>query len=361
MLIRIYTDSDTQSSDSFNFPIWLSKREFKRRGFTLCFECLAPYVAQGADISFINSHIFRAYWQCQEKKTEIFKFLEDLRRKSAKIFWFDTTDSTWCTQFEVLPFVDKFLKNQILKDKSLYTKAFKGGRIFTDFFSSLYGIEEENFVYYTPSLTDLNKIAVSWNSSIYNYSRFRNSFLSNVLRRVSNSLLYKYQSCFLKSFVPPEKKRTLDISARLNFKYNRPTVAKHRLKVAEILKTFGCDCSPVPQKKYFKELERSKIGVSPFGLGEICYRDYESIWFGTVLIKPDMSHIYTWPELYKDGITYIAHKWDLSDLSEKIEACLASEDFRIRIAKAAQNEYIYHFSEEGLENFSKRVLSFIEG
>ena len=31
--------------------------------------------------------------------------------------------------------------------------------------------------------------------------------------------------------------------------------------------------------------------MSPFGFGEICYRDFEAMLNGACLIKPDVSHL----------------------------------------------------------------------
>ncbi len=360
MLVKVYTDASTQSSDSFNFPIWLCLENLRKAGVRVNFDFSQPHVASGADVAFINSHIFRDHWQREGGKNQIFKFLEELKAKTSKIVWFDTTDSTWCTQLGVLPIVDKFLKNQIFKDKALYMRGFRGGRIFTEYFSSLYDIDEENLGYSCPSHDDLKKIGISWNSSLYNFGSMRNSLASKLLKNVSCSLKYKFESHFLTSFISPETSRSIDVSARLNFKYNRRTVSVHRTRVSEALKKIGCSCSAIPAKEYFEELRRSKIVVSPFGLGEICYRDYEAIWSGAALVKPSMSHLGTWPELYEDGATYISHSWDLSDLLQKVEETLSSPELRIRIAKTGQLEYMSHFSEEGISNFAKRIVSFIE-
>ena len=46
--------------------------------------------------------------------------------------------------------------------------------------------------------------------------------------------------------------------------------------------------------------------------------------FGSVLLKPDMSYINSKPFLYEDGETYIAVKYDWSDLEEKIDYVLSN-------------------------------------
>ena len=69
-------------------------------------------------------------------------------------------------------------------------------------------------------------------------------------------------------------------------------------------------------------MKRSKIGLSPFGMGELCYRDLELIQWGCLLIKPDMSKVITEPDFFKPMETYVPVKPDWSDLNETIEKIL---------------------------------------
>ena len=46
-------------------------------------------------------------------------------------------------------------------------------------------------------------------------------------------------------------------------------------------------------QSFVNVMKRSKIGLSPFGMGELCYRDLELIQHGCLLIKPDMSKVIT--------------------------------------------------------------------
>lgn len=77
--------------------------------------------------------------------------------------------------------------------------------------------------------------------------------------------------------------------------------------------------------EYYTRMFNSKIIVAPFGYGEIAPRDIEAACFGCVLIKPDMSHIQTIPNIYDSG-TYVACKHDYSDLEEKIRMVLDNYD-----------------------------------
>jgi hypothetical protein len=94
----------------------------------------------------------------------------------------------------------------------------------------------------------------------------------------------------------------------------------------------------VGQKVFRQELERSKICFSPFGYGELCWRDIEAFAAGAVLLKPDMSHLKTEPDLYRDGETYVSIRWDFSDLAEKVTAILADDTLRRAIAERARND-----------------------
>ena len=55
-------------------------------------------------------------------------------------------------------------------------------------------------------------------------------------------------------------------------------------------------------------MKRSKIGISPYGQCEVCYRDLEIIQWGGLLIKPDMGKVLTEPDLQTNGDLYISKK-----------------------------------------------------
>lgn len=94
------------------------------------------------------------------------------------------------------------------------------------------------------------------------------------------------------------------------------------------------------------ELSNSKIVVSPFGWGEVCWRDFEAIACGCLLIKPSMEHLETYPFRYEDGETYVSVRWDLADLEEKCRYYLTHEDARLRIVSNALNAYGKYFRAE---------------
>jgi len=70
----------------------------------------------------------------------------------------------------------------------------------------------------------------------------------------------------------------------------------------------------LPKQEYIDKMRQSKVALSPFGMGEVCFRDFELMQFGTIMIKPSMEHIQTIPNPYIAGKTYIPVKEDWRDL-----------------------------------------------
>ena len=48
-------------------------------------------------------------------------------------------------------------------------------------------------------------------------------------------------------------------------------------------------------RNIFSGTRESKLCFSPFGYGEVCWRDFEAMSTGAVLVKPDMSHLQARP------------------------------------------------------------------
>ena len=100
------------------------------------------------------------------------------------------------------------------------------------------------------------------------------------------------------------------------------------------------------------------MAVSPFGWGEPSYKDYQIVINGAALLKPDLSHMATWPDLYVAGETYLPFKWDCSDLEDVLEDALAGDKWR-RIAGQAQAVYRKHLERPDREEFCERVQQMV--
>jgi len=91
----------------------------------------------------------------------------------------------------------------------------------------------------------------------------------------------------------------------------------------------------VSRARFFEELRQSKICFSPFGYGEVCWRDYEAIFSGALLVKPDMGHVRLSPAIFVPNETYVPIAWDCSDYDEKVRLHVAQARRRREICSNA--------------------------
>ena len=96
--------------------------------------------------------------------------------------------------------------------------------------------------------------------------------------------------------------------------YEKLTTLQQLSKNLNIVAPTTC----LEKSDYIELLKKSKIAISPWGVAEWCWRDYEAIYCGCVLIKPDTSFVQSVPDLYQNYKYYIPCKADFSDLGEKI-------------------------------------------
>jgi hypothetical protein len=116
----------------------------------------------------------------------------------------------------------------------------------------------------------------------------------------------------------------------------------------------------VTLREYCHEMMSSRICISPFGYGEICWRDFEAIMCGCLLIKPDMGHAITNPNIYSPYKTYVPVKWDYSDLEEKCVYYLTHEDQRERLIAQASEVLEEFYNNDGFIKSVSEILSSLD-
>jgi hypothetical protein len=310
-------------------------------------------------VLFVNSDAFRQ--ELKNDRDKVFSFLDEAVGRKLKIFWFDTTEGSSCSHFDVLPYVDCLMKGQLLTDRSLYLKGFRTGSLYTDFFDEFYKCGETPVPRPLPDPAHMHKLAISWNSCFENYGESRFA-LKNRLRQSLRrfTALSHIDESLSVEFFDVNEERPIDISCRVGPPTGKPSHIAHRKAIAHKLKELGADTGMIPPSDYFDELRRSKLSIGPFGNGEISSRDYEAIICGAALVKPDMSHMETWPELFQVDRTFVPHKWDLSDLKEKVQTLLDDSALRKRIAWEGQDVYRQTVSYQGLTTFTRRLVCALE-
>lgn len=227
---------------------------------------------------------------------------------------FANCDIRWAEVFES---TGLYYKKSLFTDLSQFTHPTYGDTNLTEYYGRLYGLEYEMKDWGVPPSVLLK------------------------LRLAPNFLTDPDLSAALQaeSAVNPAKKE-IDLHARLGGTSADGWYGEMRRHAArEVDGLSGLRVAKgtgVSRRVFAQELRRSKACFSPFGYGELCWRDIEAIAAGSVLIKPDMSHLRTEPDLYRDGESYIACRWDFADLPEKLNEILADEERRSSLTANAR-------------------------
>lgn len=294
-----------------------------------------------ADCLLIHSRYF-SRWQnlntrSEENEQELFTFLMDMRKSTGRLIWFDAADSTGSGDFPVISFVDVFLKKQVLKNKGYYCaeNGIKDLRIWLN--SNDPKNPRTTFV---PCPEDqVSKIKIGWNLGLNDYRYF-----GYKMSRLSNFLNYNIYPLHFSSI---GKKRKYDLTFRGTIHQDNHAMNRISYQRNHIIGLFdhlnfniakGCNVS---KAKYWKELRNSKLSVSPFGWGEICYRDFETFISGSLLVKPLMSHMVTFPDLYIPDKTYVPVAWNMIGTQELLEQLIVNYKEVRYIAQNGQDAYRY--------------------
>ena len=242
-------------------------------------------------------------------------------RAATRFFYFDGDDDLNVQRPDLLALSDRYVKKHAYRDRADYAIARIGKSNLTDHVARAHGRSfDDNEIPSTPpldpALTD--RIMVGWNIGL-------DDKIADLAARMS---------------APSSAPRPVDVCSRA---VTTPDnwIYPLRHPVAEILASMAdrfdvlVPHGRVDQDEYYAEMLRSKICVSPFGYGELCWRDFEAILCGCLLVKPDMGHIETAPDIFVAGVTYVPVRWDYADLPEVCARYLADADARTRIVERA--------------------------
>lgn len=343
MPIRVHILSDgfrAPNARAFVFPVIKHERAIRKRGFDVRIHAKADDRLTDCDALLIDARYFSGAERGQSDYMR--GQLSAWRERLEALAWCDTSDSAGRVYGEVFDHVRCYLKSQVLSDADRYLKPMYGRRAFTDYYHRTVGICDENEETgdHEPQISDpahLRKLAVSWNAGLADYS-FLAPYRYELYQRAPWARwLLRYPW----SFVDPGEVRPVPVSCRISTRYARASVAHQRQQVLRQL----VDRLPVgrlSRRAFFRELARSRIVVSPFGWGEINYRDFEAFLAGAMVLKPNMDHIRTWPAFFEAGETYASFSWNLEDLQEVLDAHLDDDIRRQTIAGSAQARYREH-------------------
>ena len=317
-----------------------------------CFHSLKPFLfsERAADFTYTADPdwclrrdknkilvIVRVFIKPDAVDTEL---LRKLRDKYERIAYFHDDAGGGIPRLQILPYVDLFYSKALFKDRSIYGRPLYGKELFSDYYHRKFGVQDADWVDRpTESRSEqLAKLRLSWNIGIGDYPRDKLRQRAGVAAAMALGMKAARFFYTRKRFPadPVSANRGLfDVHARIGLA-SRPSIAHQRKLILDRIAGHPRFLvGPVPQKTFNYEAAHSKIVLSPFGWGELCLRDYEAVLNGALLLKPDMSHLETWPDIFAPGETYVPFDWDATDLIEKAERYLDDDTERRRIASAA--------------------------
>ena len=286
--------------------------------------------------------------------------LSALRGKYERLIFFHDDAGGGIPRLEALPFVDLFYCKALFKDRSLYERPLYGKELYSDYYHKKYGVTDEDWRE-RPVVKDerqLDKLRLSWNIGAGDYPRDK-------LRQragVAAARVFGFRAAkpfYRKSRALPaplaDSERNIGAHCRIGMIARKSINFQRELVLKAVKGDALFVTGQASQAEYNRELKRSKITVSPFGWGELCLRDFEAVRAGSLLLKPDMSHIETWPDVFVPGETCIFFGWDADDLVEKAHYYADHADERERIAANAQAAY-----SAALSSMNERFSSIIK-
>ena len=265
---------------------------------------------------------FKSY---NHRKLVIDKWLLDLREKFSKIALFDDSDGADSLHPELLHKVDLYFKKQLLTERKNYLRPMYGRQLFSDYYHINFGATDSILDERNPVLNegDLDKLYTAWNLGVNSLSTSR---ISNWSRESFVHLTHL--SCTKKMAIKKGSKRS-GVQARFSHAQYPNSIGFQRRQLNNLLQGKGGVLQDrISKRKFRNELNSVKGVLSPFGFGEITHRDFEAVRHLSVLIKPSMTHIETYPNIFKNH-TYVPLNWDFSNLDEVIEDVLAGVFDRI--------------------------------
>lgn len=261
------------------------------------------------------------------------KLFDAARSAGARCLVLDGDDDLCVLWPGVIDACDAYIKKHRFSASDEYTRGNVGKTNLTDYAHKTYGVDFSDDIIPDSrplSQVQIDKIILGWNIA-----------LDDKIFRLSRDISPNVMSW----------DKSTDISCRASvgpdkWIYGMRNAAVEALEELQKKFRINAPTDRVSQQDYYREMLDSRFTVSPFGYGELCWRDFEAILCGSVLIKPDMSHIDTWPNLFFAGETYVPVAWDYSDLEDACTPLLNDETARLKMAEAARAKLLAAFTPE---------------
>ncbi len=157
----------------------------------------------------------------------------------------------------IAPYVDHYVKKSLFRDRTLFLRAWRGDTNLTEYYSALYGIAADPVDWQTPpALLDRLRLGPNF----FTDARFIPAFTAGQM--------------------PARAGRTIDVHARMGSKGSAWYQGMRQDSLARLEALADLQIASrgkIPLSQFMQELAQSKLCFSPFGYGELCWRDVEAI------------------------------------------------------------------------------------
>jgi hypothetical protein len=282
----------------------------------------------------------------RENRTQALTIAKTMKAAtSSPLIYFDGDDDL-CVQWpELVPYLDLYVKKHAFRDRSQYSRPWVGKSNLTNYVHENFGVSfsDNPIAALTAAVPteQINKITISSNLAT-------DRKILDLYRQIERRKIFRNRrgiDIIFRGSVPNDWMGRLREPLKLELDRLR---SSHRVVVPD---------KRVAPSDYYREIKSSKICISPFGYGEICWRDFEAVLCGALLIKPDMSHVETNPDIFRPFETYVPVRWDFSDLQERCEYYLAHEHERMMITEAAFNTLDQFYKNGGFVHAFEQILN----
>lgn len=278
-----------------------------------------------------------------DRVVRVVRRLRTLLGDEVRLIYLDGDDDL-CIQWpDVLPWVDLYVKKHVFADPRELTRPRIGKTNLTDYVARTHGRSfEDDPIPRTRGVPadQLHKVALGWN--IAADDRIAELFRSRGARPLSFD-------------------KDIDVICRATTTPG-DWVQPLRQPVVSMLRRLAKDYEvrtpdePVTYSEYLDEMGRARICVSPFGYGEICWRDFEAVLSGCLLVKPDVGHLVTEPNIFLPGETYVPVRWDYADLENVLRYYLERPETIRSMARRAHDVLTSFHVGDGFTRSFARVL-----
>lgn len=300
--------------------------------------------------SGVDAVLVMAHWSDRAEDVSAL-FAEFFARESRpRLVMLDYYAPTSSPHFAVLPFVDLYIKRQTLRDTEQYQRAYAGGFVYADYVQGALGFDLGDWNFGSiPDPAQVHKLVSGWNLGV--------CYRNRMLLRLTDAAGVPWG---LRPIHINRRVGSINRAGRQEwYQFSRGKLLDEIQPLEKTYRMTGTGRASA--KRYFAELGLSRLTLSPFGWGEVCFRDYEAIACGSLLVKPDMGHLETSPDIYIPGETYVPIPWDFAGAGEVCERYLRDPRASKRIIRSARAVLRDYFNKDGFVRDIEQTLGRVVG